>query len=107
DNVGVTGYTVYRNGSPLATTAGTVTTFADTTVVASTTYSYTIDAFDAASNHSARSTAATATTPAVPDTLAPSVPTGVAPAAGPPGEAEGRRRGSTDTVPAPRHPRHR
>src|SRR5207244_1162467 len=42
DNVGVTGYTVYRNGSPLATTAGTVTTFADTTVVASTTSTYTI-----------------------------------------------------------------
>ena len=98
DNVGVTGYTVYRNGSPLATTAGTVTTFADTTVVASTTYSYTIDAFDAASNHSARSTAATATTPAVPDTLAPSVPTGVAAAAGPPGEVDVQWSASTDNV---------
>src|SRR5439155_695594 len=89
---------VYRNGSPLATTAGTVTTFADTTVVASTTYSYTIDAFDAASNHSARSTAATATTPAVPDTLAPSVPTGVAAAAGPPGEVDVQWSASTDNV---------
>src|SRR5207237_1358774 len=74
------------------------TTFADTTVVASTTYSYTIDAFDAASNHSARSTAATATTPAVPDTLAPSVPTGVAAAAGPPGEVDVQWSASTDNV---------
>ena len=98
DNVAVSGYTVYRNGSSLATTAGNVTTFADTAAVASTTYSYTIDAFDAAGNHSARSTAATATTPALPDTQPPSVPTGVGAVAGPPGEVDVQWTASNDNV---------
>jgi fibronectin type 3 domain-containing protein len=77
DNVGVTGYTVFRNGSFLAAAGAGVTTLADTTVVASTTYSYTVDAFDAAGNHSARSAPASATTPGTPDTQAPTVPAGV------------------------------
>jgi PKD repeat protein len=64
DNVGVAGYTVYRNGTQIATTTGpTATSYSDLTVSPSTTYSYTVDAFDAANNHSAQSTAAIVTTP--------------------------------------------
>ena len=64
DDVGVAGYTLYRTGVPLTTVGGAVTSYADTTVSPSTTYTYTIDAFDAAGNHSAQSDAASATTPA-------------------------------------------
>ncbi|MGZ6825189.1 MAG: fibronectin type III domain-containing protein, partial [Mycobacteriales bacterium] len=74
DNVSVTGYTVYRNGSPLATTDGQTTAWDDTTVAASTTYTYTVDAFDAGGNHSSQTAGVDATTPAPPDTAAPSVP---------------------------------
>ena len=76
DNTGVTGYTVYRNGSPIGTTSGpTATTYSDLTVSPSTTYSYTVDAFDAANNHANQSTARVVTTPAVvTDTGPPSTP---------------------------------
>jgi chitodextrinase len=76
DNVGVTGYNVYRGGTLIAT-LGAVTTFQNTGLTASTTYSYTVRAFDAAGNVSALSSSASATTQAVPDTTAPSVPTGL------------------------------
>ncbi len=75
DNVAVTGYTIYRNGSALTTVSGTTTTYADKAITVPANYSYTVDAFDAAGNHSAKSTAATVGTV---DTMAPSVPTGVA-----------------------------
>ena len=77
DNTGVTGYTVYRNGSPIGTTSGpTATTYSDLTASPSTTYSYTVDAFDAANNHSNQSTAKVVITPAVvTDTGPPSIPT--------------------------------
>jgi chitinase len=78
DNVGVTGYTVYRGGTMLTTVSGTTLTYADKAVVQTTTYSYTVDAFDAAGNHSAQSSAAVATTP---DITPPSVPTGLSAAA--------------------------
>ena len=74
DNVGVTGYTIYRGGTQLTTVSGTTLTYADTTAVGLTNYSYTVDAFDAASNHSAQSAASTIMTP---DWTAPSVPSGV------------------------------
>lgn len=61
DNVGVTGYTVYRNGASLGTV--TATSFTDNTVSAGTTYTYTVDAFDAAGNHSAPSQGVQVTTP--------------------------------------------
>ncbi len=64
DNIGVTGYTVYRNGTAIATTSGaTATAYTDTSVAPSTTYTYTIDAFDAAGNHSQPSAGASVTTP--------------------------------------------
>jgi hypothetical protein len=62
DDVGVVGYTIYRNGTELTTVDGTTTTYADTEVAESTTYSYTVDAFDKAGNHSPESNEASATT---------------------------------------------
>ena len=60
DNVGVTGYDIYR-GSTLAGTSATPS-FTDTGLTASTQYSYTVKAFDAAGNLSPASSAVTATT---------------------------------------------
>ena len=80
DNVGVTGYRIFRNGS-LLTTLGNVITFQDTGLNPVTTYSYRVHALDAAGNVSAQSNAASATTQATPDTIAPTAPTGVAAAA--------------------------
>jgi len=72
DNVGVTGYRIYRNGTSIATAAAT--SYSDTGLTASTTYTYNVAAFDAAGNTSAQSTTANATTAvAPPDTQAPSV----------------------------------
>jgi len=62
DNVGVTGYNVYRAGTQVGTS--TSTTYQDTGLSASTTYSYTVAAFDAAGNTSAQSASASATTSA-------------------------------------------
>src|SRR5207302_4194412 len=64
DNVGVSGYRVYRGGTQIGT-PGT-TSFTDTSVSASTTYSYTVAAYDAAGNVLAQSSPASATTPAPP-----------------------------------------
>ena len=64
DDIAVTGYTVYRNGAPLARTGASTTTYTDATVAANTAYSYTVDAFDGAGNHSAQSSAVQLTTPA-------------------------------------------
>jgi chitodextrinase len=76
DNAGVTGYRVYRGGTLLAT-VGAVTTYQSTGLTASTSYSYTVLAFDAAGNASAQSASVSATTQAAADTIAPSVPTGL------------------------------
>jgi hypothetical protein len=59
DDVGVTGYTVYRDGIAIGTPPST--SFSDATVVAGTTYEYSVDAVDAAQNHSARSAPLTVT----------------------------------------------
>jgi len=60
DNVGVTGFDVYRNGALVA--SSTSLSFSDTGLAASTAYSYTVKAKDAAGNVSAASNTATATT---------------------------------------------
>ncbi|MEY9968030.1 chitodextrinase [Streptacidiphilus sp. MAP12-16] len=62
DNVGVTGYDVYRGGTQVGTTSGT--SYTDAGLSASTAYTYTVKAFDAAGNLSAASGSATATTQA-------------------------------------------
>jgi len=64
NNVGVTGYQVFRNSVQIATS--TLTTYADTGLTASTTYTYTVEAFDAAGNVSATSNSAIATTDQAP-----------------------------------------
>src|SRR5712691_10556308 len=71
DNVGVSDYEVFRNGVMIADPA--TTSFSDTSVQPSTTYSYYVVARDAARNASLASATATATTPAAPTsfTLAP------------------------------------
>ncbi len=60
------GYTVYRNGTSIGTTNASTTTFTDSTVAPSTTYTYTVDAFDTAGNHSAQSSPLQVTTPGAP-----------------------------------------
>jgi chitodextrinase len=75
DNVGVTGYKIFRNGTQISTS--TATSFQNTGLAASTTFSYTVSAFDAAGNNSGQSTAASAKTQVAPDTQAPSVPAGL------------------------------
>jgi chitodextrinase len=66
DNVGVTGYTVYRNGAVLATVAASTLTYSDATVIQATSYTYSVDAFDAAANHSAQLASAPVHVPGVP-----------------------------------------
>jgi hypothetical protein len=73
DNVGVTSYTVYRGGVALGTRATPSFTDPVSTAVGGT-YTYTVDASDAAGNRSAQSAPVTVTvTPGV-DTQAPTQP---------------------------------
>jgi hypothetical protein len=65
DNLGVTGYTIYRNGTAVGSTGGApATSFTDVTAAPSTSYKYTADAFDGSGNHSARTQAVSVATPA-------------------------------------------
>ncbi|MDI1461286.1 DUF4832 domain-containing protein [Catellatospora sp. KI3] len=70
DNVGVTGYEVFRGSALVGSPTGT--SFTDTGLTASTAYSYTVKARDAAGNRSAASNAIAVTTDA-----APQPPTGL------------------------------
>lgn len=72
DNVGVTGYEVYRNGNPDASTAGTSMIISGLT--ASTSYTMTVKARDAAGNVSASGTSLSVTTV---DTHPPTLPAGL------------------------------
>ena len=78
DNVGVTGYQLERCSGASCTTFAqiatpTATSYKDTAVVASTSYSYRVRATDAAGNLSTYTNTASATTP-TPDTQAPTQP---------------------------------
>jgi chitodextrinase len=75
DNVGVTGYKVYRGKSLIAAVATTDAT--DTNVQPDLLYCYQVSAVDAANNESARSLEACAQTPRPSDTSPPSTPTGL------------------------------
>jgi fibronectin type 3 domain-containing protein len=55
DNVGVTGYKIYRSGTQINTSA--TNSFTNTGLAANSSYSYTVAAYDAAGNNSAQSTA--------------------------------------------------
>jgi chitodextrinase len=72
DNVGVTGYRVFRDGAQLAEVSGT--SYVDTTVSPNTTYSYTVVALDAAGNVSPPSVPAAASTTGAPDGTPPTKP---------------------------------
>ncbi len=75
DNVAVTGYDVYQGTTLLGSTT-TATTYAVSGLTASTTYTFTVKAKDAAGNVSVASNAVAVTTLApVPDTTAPTAPT--------------------------------
>src|SRR5213593_4233056 len=60
----VAGYTVYRDGAAIGTTGPDSTTLLDPNVTRATTYTYSVDAFDLANDHSARSAPLGASTPA-------------------------------------------
>jgi chitodextrinase len=76
DNVGVTGYDIYRSGT-LHSSVGAVTTANITGLAASTNYSFTVMAKDAAGNVSSNSSPLSVTTSAPADTTPPSAPTGL------------------------------
>jgi hypothetical protein len=61
DTAGVTGYNVFRNGTQVGTAPST--TYQDSGLLASTSYSYTVSAFDGVGNTSAQSASASVTTP--------------------------------------------
>ena len=64
DDIGVSGYQVFRDGAPIETVNHPATAYSDTGLTPNTSYDYTIAAFDAAGNTSAASSPATAMTPA-------------------------------------------
>ena len=77
DNLeGVTGYKIYRGGVQVGTTVNNNYNYNDNSLIASTQYTYTVSAYDAAGNNSSQSSSATATTQAAAgDTTPPSAPT--------------------------------
>ncbi|WP_190217947.1 discoidin domain-containing protein [Streptomyces griseosporeus] len=76
DNVGVTGYDIYANGTLLSSVAGNVTTYTDTRPAAET-VSYYVRARDAAGNQSGNSNTVTRTGDRG-DTQAPTAPANLA-----------------------------
>nr|AKP45383.1 alpha-amylase [Cystobacter sp. Cbv34]QQZ45548.1 CysT [synthetic construct] len=74
DNVAVSGYDVFRDGTQVG--SSTSTAYTDSGLSPSTQYSYTVRARDAAGNASAQSTALSVAT-LTPDTTPPSVPSGL------------------------------
>jgi chitodextrinase len=77
DNVGVAGYYIVRNGVTIAQTTGSATSYSDSTVAASSTYSYQVMAYDAKANVSSLSNTSSVTTPATADTTPPTAPSNV------------------------------
>ena len=72
DNVGVDHYNIVRDGVVIGTAVGT--TYSDKKALPQTKYGYKVVAVDVAKNESTASNAVTVTTPALPDTSAPTVP---------------------------------
>ncbi len=82
DNIGVTGYRIYRCAGSSCTPStqiatSTTNSYSNTGLSASTTYTYRVSAYDAAGNVSSPSASASATTSSSGDTQAPTVPTGL------------------------------
>ncbi len=74
DNVGVSGYDVYRGGTLITTTSGT--NYTDTGLSVNTAYTYRVRAHDASGNNSPQS--APLNTSTLADLIAPTTPTGLA-----------------------------
>ena len=72
DNVGITGYKIYRNGTYLKAIA--TTSFSDTGLNYNTQYCYSVSAYDATGNESGQSSELCATTLSETDTTPPSTP---------------------------------
>ena len=82
DNVGVTNYRIYRNGTMIGqgpgSAGGASDAWSDSGRTCGTSYQYAVEAQDAAGNTGPKSTVTAATTPcAVADTSAPTAPTNV------------------------------
>src|SRR5689334_25275860 len=60
--IGVAGYDISRDGTKVATVSGATLSYADKGLTDATTYSYTVDSFDAVGNTSNQSAPASATT---------------------------------------------
>ncbi|NHF58980.1 fibronectin type III domain-containing protein [Flavobacteriaceae bacterium TP-CH-4] len=73
DDIGVTGYNVYKDGV-LESTLGNVLAYTATGLTEATSYDFTVTALDAAGNESAPSNVVTVTTGTTADTQAPSAP---------------------------------
>jgi hypothetical protein len=74
DNTGVSGYTIYRNGSILTNVSGASLAYTDTTIQPNTSYAYSVAAFDPTGNRSPISAPIQVTT--LPDSTTPvQVPT--------------------------------
>lgn len=98
DTVGVTGYTIIRDGVPLAD-VGNSTSYTDTQgILPSTTYQYQVLAFDAANNKSGTSSKVSVTTPGTTDTQAPTAPTNLNVDAASPTQTVLTWTASTDTI---------
>ena len=76
DDVGVVGYSVFRDGGSTAIATVSATNYSDTGLGVGSTHSYTVKAIDAANNQSAASNTATASTQGT-DTTPPTAPTGL------------------------------
>ena len=69
DSTGISSYDVFRDGTFVGDVPATATSFTDTTVLSSTTYSYTVRAWDVSGNVSPLSAATSVTTPSAPPPL--------------------------------------
>ncbi len=76
DNVGVTGYYIYKNGTSVGTVTGTSANI--TGLTADTQYNFYVKAYDAAGNKSNASNTIYVTTATSPDIQAPSAPSNLA-----------------------------
>jgi chitodextrinase len=72
DNVAVAGYGVYKNGTLVSTTSGASYTVGG--LACGTSYTFSVDAYDAAGNRSAKTSLTAATSSSCTDTLSPNAP---------------------------------